>query len=226
MVAITLTALITGADRRQTRIHDELQNVFADVTYSEVDAVIRRDPDNPDRLDDGMTFVDVQQIIDAISAKADGFRSTDNQIEIRWPALFFGFRRCVSVTWTPCRTGGSVVEVIDGASAVPAGIGRRTRHADLDVPTSPRLTEVHIHVKRVSPVLGTRGVRQTHVLFSAVLRQQDTRAASRLHGVRMCCRRGARADETDRAHRERGCDRHLQLVAIVLHHGQSLFPSS
>ena len=46
-------------------------------------------------------FVDVQQVIDAISVKADGFRSTDDQIEIRWPALFFGFRRCVYVTWTP-----------------------------------------------------------------------------------------------------------------------------
>ena len=26
---------------------------------------------------------------------------TDDLIEIRWPALFFGFRRCVYVTWTP-----------------------------------------------------------------------------------------------------------------------------
>jgi hypothetical protein len=27
-------------------------------------------------------------------------RDLDDRIEIRWPALFFGFRRCVYVTWT------------------------------------------------------------------------------------------------------------------------------
>ncbi len=48
VVAITLTTLITGADRRQARIHDELENVFADTTYDEIDAVVRADPDNPD----------------------------------------------------------------------------------------------------------------------------------------------------------------------------------
>ena len=100
VVAITLTTLITGADRRQSRIHDELENVFADTTYDEIDAVVRADPDNP-QLDDSSRFVDSEQIFGAISVRSDGARYTDDQIEMRWPALFFGFRRCVYVTWTP-----------------------------------------------------------------------------------------------------------------------------
>ena len=105
VVAITSTALLTGAHRRQARIHDELENVFAETTYDEIDAVVRADPDNLDQLDDSSRFVDSEQIFGAISVRADGFRYTENQIEMRWPALFFGFRRCVYVTWTPSGVG-------------------------------------------------------------------------------------------------------------------------
>ncbi len=101
VVAITLTTLILGADRRQARIHGELQNVFADTTYDEIDAVVRTDPNEPEQLDDSARFADSEQIFGAISVRPDGFRYTDDQIEMRWPALFLGFRRCVYVTWTP-----------------------------------------------------------------------------------------------------------------------------
>lgn len=101
VVAITLTALITAVDRRQARIQDELEAVFADTTYDEIDAVVRADTDNPEPLPDGARFVDSEQIFTPISVRADGFRYTDKQVEMRWPALFFGFRRCVFVTWTP-----------------------------------------------------------------------------------------------------------------------------
>ena len=101
VVAITLSTLITGADRRQARIHAELRSVFADTTYEEIDAVVRADPDNPEQLDDSARFVDGEQIFGAISVRSNGSRYTDDVIEIRWPALFFGFRRCVYVTWTP-----------------------------------------------------------------------------------------------------------------------------
>ena len=75
--------------------------MFADTTYEEIDAVVRADPDNPEQLDDSARFVDGEQIFGAISVRSTGSRYTDDLIEIRWPALFFGFRRCVYVTWTP-----------------------------------------------------------------------------------------------------------------------------
>ncbi len=100
VVAISLAALITGADRRQARIHDELETVFADTTYDEISAVVRPSEDEPEPLD-GARFVDGEQIFGAISVRSNGARYTDDQIEMRWPALFFGFRRCVFVTWTP-----------------------------------------------------------------------------------------------------------------------------
>lgn len=99
VVAIAVTALFAGADRRQARVHDELVAMFADVTYAEVDALVRPDPDRPG--DANSRFVDSGQIFGAISERADGFRYIGEQIELRWPALFFGFRRCVYVTWTP-----------------------------------------------------------------------------------------------------------------------------
>lgn len=101
MVVLTvasLTALLAGADRRQARIRDELENAFLDTSYDEIDAVLRGDPDG---LDADAQFTDGEQIFSAVSVRADGFRYTDDQIELRWPALFFGFRRCVYVIWQP-----------------------------------------------------------------------------------------------------------------------------
>ena len=101
LVAITPAALVTGADRRQASVHDDLVSVFADTTYDEIRAVLSADVDNPEPLDDTARFVDGEQIFGAISVRSNGARYTNDQIEIRWPALFFGFRRCVYVTWTP-----------------------------------------------------------------------------------------------------------------------------
>ncbi len=82
-------------------IHDELQDAFINTSYYQIAAVLQGDPDDPDRLDPDARFSDSEQIFSAISVRADGFRYSDDQIELRWPALFFGFRRCVYVIWTP-----------------------------------------------------------------------------------------------------------------------------
>jgi hypothetical protein len=100
-VAVTATALVTGADRRQAEIHDQLETVFADTTYDEINAVLNADVDNPAPFDDDARFVDSEQIFGAISVRSVGARYSTDQIELRWPALYFGFRRCVFVTWTP-----------------------------------------------------------------------------------------------------------------------------
>ena len=103
VVAIAATALFTGADRRQARTRDELVNVFADTTYEEIDALVRADPNGP--IDESARFRDSGQIFGAISVRADGFDYADGRLEMRWPAPFFGFRRCVFVTWTPSGVG-------------------------------------------------------------------------------------------------------------------------
>lgn len=100
-VVAVLVVLLAGADRRQARIHDELENAFADTSYDDLAAVLLGDPAEPDRRDPDARFNDSEQIFSAVSMRADGFRSTDDRIELRWPAIFFGFRRCVFVTWTP-----------------------------------------------------------------------------------------------------------------------------
>ncbi len=101
VVLAVLVVLLAGADRRQARIHDELQDAFIDTSYYQIAAVLQGDPDDPDRLDPDARFSDSEQVFSAISVRADGFRYSDDQIELRWPALFFGFRRCVYVIWTP-----------------------------------------------------------------------------------------------------------------------------
>ena len=97
---VGLTALLAGADRRQARIHDELESAFADTSYAEIAAVLQGDTVDPDRLDADARFDDSEQIFSAISIRADGSRYTEEQIELRWPAVFVGVRRCVYVIWT------------------------------------------------------------------------------------------------------------------------------
>lgn len=100
-VAVVLVALLAGADRRQVRVHDELEDALAETTYAEIAAVLQGDADDPDRANADARFNDSEEIFSAISVRADGLRYSDDQIELRWPVLFFGFRRCVYVIWTP-----------------------------------------------------------------------------------------------------------------------------
>ena len=91
---ITLTALITGADRRQPG-YDQ-PNTCRRTTYDEIAAValvIRTTPTNPMVA----ASVDAEQIFGVISVRSSGARYSDDQIEMRWPARF-GVRRCVFVT--------------------------------------------------------------------------------------------------------------------------------
>lgn len=111
-VLAVLLGLLVGADRRQARVHDELEDAFVNTTYDEIASVLQGDSEDRDRFDADAQFSDSEQIFSAISVRADGFRYTDDQIELRWPALFFGFRRCVYVIWTP-----SAVQIRDHSGA-------------------------------------------------------------------------------------------------------------
>jgi hypothetical protein len=93
-----LTALLVGADRHQARIRVELEQALGNTTYDDVDAVLRGDSE---RLEAGARFSDSEQIFSAASVRADGFNYADDRIELRWPAIYFGFRRCVYVIWQP-----------------------------------------------------------------------------------------------------------------------------
>jgi VanZ like family len=117
LVAV-LVALLAGADRRQARIHEELENAFVDTSYDELAAVLQGDPDDPDRLDPDARFNDSEQIFSAVSVRADGFRYTDDQIELRWPAMFFGLRRCVYVIWTPSGSSSAICQVRRGTDFI------------------------------------------------------------------------------------------------------------
>ena len=101
LVAVTAAALMTGADRRQASVRDDLESAFADTTYDEVNSILRAGEDNVEPLDDSARFVDANQIFGAISVRSNGTRYEDDRIDVRWPAFFFGFRRCVFVSWTP-----------------------------------------------------------------------------------------------------------------------------
>lgn len=103
-VVAVLAAVVVwlgGAERHQATIRHELEEVLSDTSYDELAFVLQGDPDDPDRLGPDARFSDGEQIFSAISVRADGFRYTDGQIELRWPALWFGLRRCVYVIWTP-----------------------------------------------------------------------------------------------------------------------------
>lgn len=94
----SLSAVLAGADRHQAEIRSELERALGDTEYDDVDAVLRG---NPGRLHPDARFTDSEQVFGAASVRADGSRYTDGRIELRWPATFFGFRRCVFVTWEP-----------------------------------------------------------------------------------------------------------------------------
>jgi hypothetical protein len=100
-VSAAVVIVIGGAERNQRNIRHELERAFFDTSYAEVSAVLVGDPDDPDRLSAGTRFDDSEQIFGAISVRADGSRTGDDRIELRWPARFFGMSRCVYVTWTP-----------------------------------------------------------------------------------------------------------------------------
>lgn len=98
VVITSLTVVLVGADRHQARIRDELEQALGDTTYDDIDAVLRGDSE---QLEPGARFSDSEQVFSAASVRADGFNYAEDRIELRWPATFFGFRRCVYVVWQP-----------------------------------------------------------------------------------------------------------------------------
>jgi hypothetical protein len=94
----SLAVVLVGADRHQARIRNELEQALGDTTYDDIDAVLRGDPE---QLEPDARFSDGEQIFSAASVRADGFNYAEDRIELRWPATYFGFRRCVYVVWQP-----------------------------------------------------------------------------------------------------------------------------
>lgn len=100
-VSAAVIIVIGGAERNQRSIRHELERAFADTSYADVEAALTGDPDDPGRPNTGARFADSEQVFGAISVRADGMRSTEDRLELRWPAQFLGLERCVYVTWTP-----------------------------------------------------------------------------------------------------------------------------
>lgn len=117
-VSAAVIVLIGGAERNQRNIRQELERAFADTSYVDIVAALGGDPDVAGRPSSDGRFDDSEQIFGAISVRADGMRSAEDRIELRWPALFLGLKRCVYVTWTPTtvdfddRSGSACTEFI------------------------------------------------------------------------------------------------------------------
>ena len=86
--AVGLALVLVGADRHQLSLRHELQTAFAGTTKADVD-----------RWNADGTML--PEVFDAVSVFADGTRYSRDEVEVRYPASFFGLHRCVFVIWTP-----------------------------------------------------------------------------------------------------------------------------
>ena len=92
-------SLTVGADRRQARLETELAHLYGASSYEQFARW-----EKADRLS--------EEVFDKTSVFSDGTRYGDASVTIRYPASFFGVRRCVFAMWTT------------GSFAVKRGHGR------------------------------------------------------------------------------------------------------
>ena len=85
VVVVAVLALFVGASRHQQQIEDSLRIEFEGTNRSRIDDMLAKDSN---------------AVFGAAIDVADGTRSTEDQLEIRYPAAFFGLQRCVYVVWT------------------------------------------------------------------------------------------------------------------------------
>ncbi|BAN01444.1 VanZ family protein [Ilumatobacter coccineus] len=86
-VAVVVIGLLWfgGASRRQAHVRSVVEERFAGTDLVTIQTMIEAD------------FESVFSAVDG--ARADGF-SSENRVELRFPATFFGLHRCVYATWT------------------------------------------------------------------------------------------------------------------------------
>lgn len=106
-VAAVVVVWFGGAGFRQRSIERELRDAFDGTSLEQVEGWRAGDGNQSERL------------YGAISARSDGVTTVDDAIEVRYPATFFGLRRCVFVTWSPAgldyrRASGSECTVFVG----------------------------------------------------------------------------------------------------------------
>jgi glycopeptide antibiotics resistance protein len=86
--SVTVILVLVGADRHQRTLRHELQTAFAGTTKADID-----------RWNADSTML--TEVFDAVSVFADGTQYAPDEVEVRYPASFFGLHRCVFVIWTP-----------------------------------------------------------------------------------------------------------------------------
>jgi glycopeptide antibiotics resistance protein len=91
--------LAVGADRRQARLETELVDLYGTSSFEQYARWEKAD---------GLS----EEVFDKTSVFSDGTRYGDESVTIRYPASFFGVRRCVFAIWTT------------GSFAVTRGHGR------------------------------------------------------------------------------------------------------
>lgn len=79
-------SLTVGADRRQARLETELVHLYGASSYAQFARW-----EKADRLS--------EEVFDKTSVFSDGTRYRDTSVTIRYPASFFGIRRCIFATW-------------------------------------------------------------------------------------------------------------------------------
>jgi hypothetical protein len=85
VVVVAVPALFLGASNRQEAVEERLRVAFEGTNRSEIETLF-------EEADPAMVF-------GAAGDWADGARRSDDVLEIRYPATFFGLHRCVFVAW-------------------------------------------------------------------------------------------------------------------------------
>lgn len=99
VAAAAVAGLLVGAEHRQAALEQEVNALFAGTSLE-----LYRDWEAEDLV--------THEVFGAASVFADGTRHLDDAVRVRYPASFFGLRRCVFVEWTP-----GDVEIYRGAGA-------------------------------------------------------------------------------------------------------------
>ena len=95
-VAVTVLAvsLIVGADRRQAGLVTELESLYGTSSFEQFTRWEKAEKR-------GRLLLLTKNVFDRTSLRTDGMYYGDRSVTIRYPASFFGIRRCVFAIWAP-----------------------------------------------------------------------------------------------------------------------------
>ncbi len=102
---VLYASLVVGADRRQARLETELAHLYGASSYEQFARWEKAE-------NQGQNLLLSKEVFDKTSVRPDGMRYGDKSVTIRYPASFFGIRRCVFAMWAT------------GSFAVKRGHGR------------------------------------------------------------------------------------------------------